>query len=463
MFYILGYSSGLVCYVCQNCADPADLNEFTNDTCPGPCMKIYTSIPTMGSYVYKACTQTCTEKSFYFGFSKLEVKCCSNTDRCNTGQHSTYFNHFNQLIMTFSSVTFSFLLFYRLTKQNLYRYKLFFDAVLLHYTTCLDCYDCQNCEIPANDQANTATCSSSVTQCMKVTAKLGTVYTYVLKQCGPCYNETFAFGVTFLHVDCCTGSKCNGSNALSFSKFSIIIYLLFFIIYFKSLWIVLIVFCSLIVIGGFFYLFYRLYINHIYKRKRPWYEITLPLTNQSVEKINQNLSAVLPRQSMSPLIEEYLPYKLQKQSIQRIMITQLQFNEPPLFVNNFQEEWDEMDTKSVFSLRSISTRTSYYTIKEHSLCEQLIFDEKSLVKCSSLTFSNDFSTSSPSSVEQLSSVSNSSKRTSLQLFFKPFVSLSKRLLSNEKLISNQNNSSNYIVLDMDDFKKINIFKKASHV
>ncbi|CAF4636604.1 unnamed protein product, partial [Rotaria sp. Silwood1] len=420
MINILGYCSGLVCYVCQNCADPADLNEFTNNTCPGPCMKIYTTIPTMGSYVYKACTQSCTEKQFYFGFSKLEVKCCNNTDRCNAGQHSTFFNHFNQLIMTFASVTFSFLLFYRLT-----------TVILLHYATCMDCYDCQNCEIPANDQANTATCGSSVTQCIKVTAKLGTVYTYVLKQCGPCSNETFAFGVTFLHVDC-------------------------------SLWIVLIVFCSLLVIGGFFYLFYRLYINYIYKRKRLWYEIRSPLVNKSVEKIDQNLISLLPRQSISPLIEEYLPYELQKQPIQRIMITQLQFNKPPLFIKNFKEEWDEMDAISVFSLQSISNQTSYYTIREHTFCEELILDEKSLIKSSSLTFSNEFITSSPSSVEQLFSVSNSSKRTPLPSFFKPFISLSKRLIHNEKYISDQNNSSNHIVLTMDNFKEIKIFDNVSH-
>ncbi|CAF0833955.1 unnamed protein product [Rotaria sordida] len=433
MIYTLGYSNGLVCYVCQNCADPADLNEFTNNTCPGPCMKINTFIPTMGSYIYKTCTETCTEKKLYFGFSKFEVHCCNNTDRCNTGQRSTFFNHFTQLVMTFASVTFSFLLFNQLTTI----------VILLNYATCFDCYDCQNCEIPANDQANTATCSSSVTQCMKITAKLGTVYTYVLKQCGPCSNETFAFGVTFVQVDCCTGSKCNGTNTLSFSEFSIIIYVLFFIIYFK---------CK-----------NELYINHIYKRKRPWHEITLPLTNKSVKNIDQNLISLLPRQSITPLIQEYLPYGLKKSPIQRKMITQLQFNEPPLFINNFKEEWDEMDTKSIFSLRSISTRTSYYTIREQTFCDELILDEKSLIKYSSLTSSNKPIISSPSSIEQLSSISNSSKPTSLQLVFKPCISLSKQLLNNEKSISDQNNSSNYIVLNMDNFKEINIFNNLSHV
>lgn len=67
----------------------------------------------MGVYIYKACTTQCTEKSLYFGFSTFEVKCCQFTDRCNTGQPSTYFNHSTQLFMTFASVMFSFLIFYR--------------------------------------------------------------------------------------------------------------------------------------------------------------------------------------------------------------------------------------------------------------------------------------------------------------------------------------------------------------
>ena len=113
-------------------------------------------------------------------------------------------------------------------------------------------------------------------------------------------------------------------------------------------WIVLIVFCSLIVIGGLFYLFYRLYINHIYKRKRFWYEITSPWKNESDQEINKNLISLIPRLSMSPLIQEFLPDELKTRIEQRPMITHLQFNEPPLFVNNLKAEWDEMDTKSTF-------------------------------------------------------------------------------------------------------------------
>jgi len=113
---------------------------------------------------------------------------------------------------------------------------------------------------------------------------------------------------------------------------------------FNAGWIVLIVFCSLIIIGGFFYLLYRLYINYIYKRKRTWYEITSPLKT----KIDDNVIFLIPRQSISPLIQEFLPNELKKQPVQRKMVTQLQFVEPPLFVKNLTEEWDEMNTKSTF-------------------------------------------------------------------------------------------------------------------
>ena len=116
----------------------------------------------------------------------------------------------------------------------------------------------------------------------------------------------------------------------------------------NATWIVLIVFCSLIVIGGIFYLFYRLYINHIYKRRRIWKEITSPLNNKSEMEIKENCTILIPRQSIIPLIQEFLPNELRKQIEQRKMITQLQFDEPPLFGKNLNIEWDEMDTKSAF-------------------------------------------------------------------------------------------------------------------
>jgi hypothetical protein len=60
-----------------------------------------------------------------------------------------------------------------------------------------------------------------------VTAKLGTVYSYVAKQCGPCINGSFIFGVTYMNVDCCTGPNCNGTNRLSISLYFLIIFVFF--------------------------------------------------------------------------------------------------------------------------------------------------------------------------------------------------------------------------------------------
>jgi hypothetical protein len=116
----------------------------------------------------------------------------------------------------------------------------------------------------------------------------------------------------------------------------------------NAAWIVLIVFVSLIVIGGIFYLFYRLYINHIYKRKRLWNEITRLSTKKSEDNIKQHSTVLIPRQSIIPLIQEFLPNDWKKQVQQRKMATQLQFDEPPLFVKNLTAEWNEMDTKSTF-------------------------------------------------------------------------------------------------------------------
>jgi hypothetical protein len=70
----------------------------------------------------------------------------------------------------------------------------------------------------------------------------------------------------------------------------------------------------------------------------------------SEEKIDENCIFLMPRQSIIPLIQEFLPNELKKQTKKRKMITQLQFDDPPLFVNNLQVEWEEMDTKSTFYL-----------------------------------------------------------------------------------------------------------------
>lgn len=73
----------------------------------------------MGTYIYKACTTTCTEQSRYFGFSTFDVLCCNDTNRCNKAQYSTFFNHSSQLILTFTCVIFLFLIFYRSTTVRL--------------------------------------------------------------------------------------------------------------------------------------------------------------------------------------------------------------------------------------------------------------------------------------------------------------------------------------------------------
>ena len=118
----------------------------------------------------------------------------------------------------------------------------------------------------------------------------------------------------------------------------------------KTGWIVLIVFSSIIVIGGLFYLLYRLYINHIYKRNKFWYDITSLSKSKSDKNVEENGIFLMPRQSMSPLIQEFLPDEFKIKPVQRKMITQLQFNEPPLFLNNLKAQWDEMDTKSILDL-----------------------------------------------------------------------------------------------------------------
>lgn len=111
-------------------------------------------------------------------------------------------------------------------------------------------------------------------------------------------------------------------------------------------WIVLIVFCSSIVIGGIFYLFYRLYINHIYKRRRVWNEITSPMTKTIEEIREEHVEILAPRPSIIPLIHEFLPTGWERRTERRKTITKLQFDDPPVFEKNFINEWEEMDGKS---------------------------------------------------------------------------------------------------------------------
>jgi hypothetical protein len=99
----------------------------------------------------------------------------------------------------------------------------------------------------------------------------------------------------------------------------------------------------------------------------------------------------------------------------------------------------------------MSTRTSYHTLVGHNSCEELIPDEQSLVTYFSITSSNEL-TPSHSSIEQLSSENVSQKR----FRFNP---LSRRILNND----DKNNSSNYIILEMEPLKKINILNNVSQL
>jgi hypothetical protein len=102
----------------------------------------------------------------------------------------------------------------------------------------------------------------------------------------------------------------------------------------------------------------------------------------------------------------------------------------------------------------MSTRASYQTLATRTSCEE------SLVKYFSITSSNELITPpSSSSVEQLSSASSPPhKRSPLQIFFNPFVNLSKQLINKEK-----NNSSSHIILEMEKFKERNISNNVSQV
>ncbi len=110
----------------------------------------------------------------------------------------------------------------------------------------------------------------------------------------------------------------------------------------------------------------------------------------------------------------------------------------------------------------MSTQTSYYTIREQISCEDAIPNKKSLVKYFSITLSNELVTS-PLSTEQLSSNNSSQKRSPLQFFFNPLGTSYTGSFNNKTTILDKNNSSNYIVLDMEQFQKINISNNVSKV
>lgn len=80
----------------------------------------------------------------------------------------------------------------------------------------------------------------------------------------------------------------------------------------------------------------------------------MPMKNQTEEKIDEKQSTDLqPRQSIIPLIQEFLSNDVNKQTERRKMVTKLQFDEPPLIEKNFSTEWIEMDGQSAFIIRQI--------------------------------------------------------------------------------------------------------------
>jgi len=110
----------------------------------------------------------------------------------------------------------------------------------------------------------------------------------------------------------------------------------------------------------------------------------------------------------------------------------------------------------------MSIETSYYTMREQISCEESILDQNSLVKYLSITSSNEPVTSLPST-DQLSSNNSSKNRSTLQFFFNSLGTSSTGSLNNKTTILDKNNSSNYIVLDMKQFQKINLSNNVSKV
>ena len=111
-------------------------------------------------------------------------------------------------------------------------------------------------------------------------------------------------------------------------------------------WIVVIVFASLIIFAALSYLFYRLYINRIYKRQRSWKDIRSPAKDVTNEHSERTVPFLQPRVSLMPLIREYLPHTMMRSFRSRRMTTDLQFDEPPHVIENFQAEWEAMDIQS---------------------------------------------------------------------------------------------------------------------
>lgn len=151
-------------------------------------------------------------------------------------------------------------------------------------------------------------------------------------------------------------------------------------------WIVLIVLCSLIVLGAVCYLFYRLYIDHIYKGQRSWSDIlssSLSSNRTSAQINHSRILSLKPRRSMVPLIQTFLSHPSRRSSADRRMVTDLGFDEAPSFETNLNTEWENMDTRNSSetilcpSSRSVSSGTSYHTAKGQTSCVESIDDEPS--------------------------------------------------------------------------------------
>lgn len=114
----------------------------------------------------------------------------------------------------------------------------------------------------------------------------------------------------------------------------------------NAFWIVFIVLCSVMCLGSLIYFIYRLFIKYIYKREQLWKDISSSSSVKDHSEHRVSMQSISPRQSLLPLIQEYLPHELRKSIKLRRMATELRFDEPPKLEYNFQQEWDEMDTKS---------------------------------------------------------------------------------------------------------------------
>ena len=180
-----------------------------------------------------------------------------------------------------------------------------------------------------------------------------------------------------------------------------------------------------LVVGALSYLFYRLYVNHVYKGTRPWREIS----HTRLDVVHRTSVCSDPRTSISPLVQDFLPDTAKKQSKQRKMITALRFDDAPEFIRQLDTEWEDMDRRSSTCARLLSTRTSYYTVDEHRSCEE----------------------------DSRSSAGSSLRRTRFHTFLDPLIDLSRRLLGTDV------DHSASLAVDADHRKTINPSKNVSQV